>query len=100
MLSREEVYFLLNAERRYQDIQYDPNVELAPNITRGDFDLEPTPGIVLLDLYVQKAKSKWARQGVTGNLQSLQHVAKVAAIAIKILERATGSEKLLTTGLR
>lgn len=100
MLKREEVYFLINAERLYQDRNYDPNAVLSSGATRAERDLDVTPGLVLLDSYVRKAQDAWTDQKVGGSTPALQQVAKIAAIAVRILERAGGSEKLLTTGLR
>jgi hypothetical protein len=100
MLKRSEVYFLIDAERRYQDVTYDPNefVNDELTITVADLDKDPARGILLLDAYVRKAQDAWADRDA--NLPSLQYVTKIAAIAVRILERAEGSDKLLTTGLR
>lgn len=102
MLTREEAYFLINGERRYQDVTYNPDEVLTSGQTRAERDLDVTPGLVLLDSYVRKAQDAWTDRagGVGNNLPALQQVAKIAAIAVRILERAGGSEKLLTTGLR
>jgi len=102
MLKRIEVYFLINAERLYQDRTYDPNAVLTSGQTRAERDLDVAPGLVLLDSYVRKAQDTWTdRAGGTGNnIPTLQQVAKIAAIAVRILECAGGSETLLTTGLR
>lgn len=99
-MERGHVYFLIDGERRYQDTTYDPNkfVDDKLNITVGDLDKDPGRGILLLDAYVRKAEFAWAEQ--EGNIPALQYVAKIAAIAVRILERAEGSDKLLTTGLR
>lgn len=100
MMERGHVYFLIDGERRYQDATYDPNefVDDKLNITVGDLDKDPGRGILLLDAYVRKAEFAWAER--EGNIPALQYVAKIAAIAVRILERAEGSDKLLTTGLR
>lgn len=100
MMERANVYFLIDAERRYQDVTYDPNEFVDDNldITVGDLDKDPGRGILLLDAYVRKAQFAWADQN--GSTPALQYVAKIAAIAVRILERAEGSDKLLTTGLR
>lgn len=100
MLKRTEVYALIEAERLYQDSTYNPAKMLSSRQTRGERDLDVTPGLVLLDSYVRKAQDAWTDQKTGGSLAALQQVAKIAAIAVRILERAGGSEILLTSGLR
>ena len=103
MLSRFEVFDLVERERQYQDTNYDPRQLLSSGQSRGQRDLDVTPGLVLLDSYVRKAQDAWTdnkKIGNDGSLIALQNVAKIAAIAVRILERAGGSEKLLEKGLR
>jgi hypothetical protein len=99
MLTRTQVFALISNERAYQDVTYDPNEVLSTGVTRLQRDLDVTPGILMLEEYNAKARAAWvARKG--SDLPALQQIAKIAAIATRILERAGGSEELLTTGLR
>jgi hypothetical protein len=100
MLTREEVYQIVETERAYQDKTYNPNALLSSGQTRGARDTDVTPGLVLLDSYVRKAQDAWTDQKTGGSLKSLQQVAKIAAIAVRILERAGDSDELLNVGLR
>lgn len=99
-MKRDDVYFLINAERLYQDRTYDPNAVLNSGQTRAERDIDVTPGLVLLDSYVRKAQDAWTSKASQSNIPALQEIAKIAAIAVRILERAGGSEDLLVTGLR
>lgn len=80
MLKQEQVFELIKTEREFQE------------------DLDVTSHLVLLDLYLTKAKEAWNVKG--DNIPALQQVAKIAAIAVRALERAGGSEKLTVVGLR
>lgn len=98
-LSRADAYAVINQERRYQDSTYSPDEETVPGQTRRQRDIGVTPHILLLEEYVAKARAAWVnRKG--DDLPALQQIAKVAAIAVRALERASGSEKLLEKGLR
>jgi hypothetical protein len=99
MLARDQVYQLIDTERAYQDATYNPHEVLSTGVTRLQQDLDVTPGILMLEEYNGKARAAWvARKG--SDLPALQQIAKIAAIAVRILERAGGSEELLKTGLR
>jgi hypothetical protein len=99
MLSRQEVFDIIEDERAYQDKTYNPAQVLSSGQTREQRDLDVTSGLVMLDTYLHKAKDAWT--GQTGSsLASIQQIAKIAAIATRILERAGGTEELLTKGLR
>lgn len=99
MLSREQVYGLIDTEREYQDGNYMPYQITSSGLTRRERDLEVAPGLTMLSAYVRKAED--ARVNVKGDsTPSLQQIAKIAAIAVRILERAGGSEALLAKGLR
>jgi len=98
-MTRNEVYQIIDVERNYQNDKYPASVELSSGQMRRFRDLDVTPGILLLDAYVRKAQDAWV-ESASSNLKALQQVAKVAAIAVRILERAGGSEELLTKGLR
>lgn len=100
MLKRSEVFFLIETERAYQDGAFDPSTVLSSGLTRMERDKDVTAGLLLLETYVRKAEAAWANQKNGSNLKSLQQVAKIAALAVSILERAGGSELLLTNGLR
>ncbi len=97
MLTREQVFEVINTERAYQDSTYDPNQVLDSGSTRLQRDNDVTAHIVLLDAYVDKARKGWVGSG--SNKIALQQIAKVAAIAIRALERSGGSEQILN-GLR
>ena len=99
MLTREQVFTLINKERDFQDVNYDPNFVLSSGQTRAQRDLEVSPGVLMLEAYARKASDAWVNTKGT-NLSTLQQVAKIAAIAVRVLERAGGSEELLTKGLR
>lgn len=100
MLSREAVYQLIDEERAYQDANYDPGQYLPSGFSRILTEKEVTPGIVLLSSYVRKVEDTWTNTASNGNVPTLQQVAKIAAIAVRILERAAGSESLPSSGLR
>jgi hypothetical protein len=53
----------------------------------------------MLSAYVRKAEDAWVNTKGS-NLPAIQQIAKIAAIAVRILERAGGSEDLLIKGLR
>jgi hypothetical protein len=98
-LTREQVLILIDRKRDYQDKTYSPLEATSSGLTRQQRDLEVAPGILMLEEYVAKARKDWtAVDG--GQLHALQQVAKIAAIAVRILERAGGSEELLKEGLR
>ena len=97
-MTRAEAYQVIDTERTYQDDTYNPAEKLSSGVTRQERDLDVTSHLVLLDEYVAKAKTAWLAKG--DNKPSLKQIAKVAAIAVRALERAGGSEALLTEGLR
>lgn len=97
-MTREQAFEIITKERDYQDRTYNPNEVLSSGATRGQRDIDVTAHMVLLDLYIAKAKEAWNVKG--DNLPALQQIAKIAAIATRAMERAGGADKLLTTGLR
>lgn len=99
MMTREQVFEIINQERAFQDEVFDPEGVVSSGQTRAQRDTNVAPGILTLDCYVEKAKAAWLHTK-GDNLPALQQVAKLAAIAVRILERAGGSEKLLERGLR
>jgi hypothetical protein len=100
VLTREEVFIIIDRERDFQDVEYNPTAVIVPGgPTREQRDLLPAAGILLLEEYVRKATTAWAGQKGS-DFNSLRQVAKIAAIAVRILERAADSERLLTEGLR
>ena len=99
MLGRHEVYTLIDNERQYQDRTYNPDEVVSSGQTRQARDLEVSPGILMLHAYILKAEDAWVNTAKT-NLPALQQIAKIAAIAVRILEHAGGSEELLIRGLR
>lgn len=98
MMTRQQVFAIIEKERQYQDSVYDPEAIVASGQTRAQRDLEIATSITMLEVYIRKAGDAWVNLG--SNLLALQRVAKIAAIAVRALERAGGSEKLLTNGLR
>ena len=115
MLTKAQVSQIIETERKYQDETYNPNQLLISGQTRGERDLDVAPGLVLLDAYVRKAQDAWTNHkaaefdeqsgtfvniSADGSFKALQQIAKIAAIACRILERAGGSEALLNNGLR
>lgn len=98
-MNRDEVIHIINEERGYQDLEYDPDAVTSSGQTRRERDLDVAPGILMLEDYVAKARAAWT--GTKGNqLPALRQIAKIAAIAVRILERAGGSDELLRQGLR
>lgn len=97
-MTREQVFQIINKERDYQDTTYEPNKVLQSGQTRQQRDLDVTAHLVLLDAYVRKAKDAWVIPGT--NTPALKQIAKIAAIAVRALERAGGADILLSEGLR
>ena len=98
-LTREEVYYLIDNERSYQDRTYNPQQQVSSGLTREQRDKEVSPGILMLEAYARKASDAWVNTPVD-NLPALRQVGKIAAIAVRILERAGESHQLLEKGLR
>lgn len=99
MLTFDQVVEIVRQERLYQDGTYVPNEITSSGLTRAQRDLDVAPGIAMLSGYVRKAEDAWL-SSKGSNTAPLQQVAKIAAIAIRILERAGGSEVLIDAGLR
>lgn len=97
MLTRQEVFDLINKEREYQDGNYNPEAKVSNGLTRRQRDAEVS--ILMLEAYTRKASDAWVNTK-DSNIPALQQVAKIAAIAVRILERAGDSQELLKTGLR
>jgi hypothetical protein len=97
-MTREQVYKIIDDERAYQDKTYDPAKVLQSGQTRQQRDLDVTAHLVLLDAYIEKAKAAWVLPGT--NTPALKQIAKIAAIAVRALERAGGADVLLDEGLR
>lgn len=98
-MNRHEVYEVITTERNYQDATYIPDEKTSSGLTRRERDKEVIVGIAMLEDYILQARSAWVKTKGT-QLPALQMVAKIAAISVRILERAGGSEELLTKGLR
>lgn len=98
-MTRPEIYKVIDNERDYQDGFYKPDEKLSGGLgpTRRERDKDVTSHLVLLDLYINKAKQDWNVKG--DNRPALKQIAKIAAIAVRSLERASGSESILE-GLR
>ena len=99
-MSREEVFGIINRERTYQDRKFDPTEPTTCGLLRQQRDLCPAPGILLIEEYALQARKAWVDDRSGDDLPALQQVAKIAAIAVRILEQAGGSERLLRAGLR
>jgi hypothetical protein len=99
-MTQEQAVALVLRERVYQDKTYQPDRVLSTGVTRQARDLDPTAGITMLSAYVRKAEDAWVNMKDGDSTLAIQQVAKIAAIALRILERSGGSEKLLTAGLR
>lgn len=97
-MNRAQIYGIIDKEREFQDGTYSPNEKLTSGATRAQRDLDVTSHLVLLDIYLNKAKNDWNVKG--DNRPALKQIAKIGAIAVRALERAGGSEALLTEGLR
>lgn len=105
MLQRNDVYHIIDVERDYQDATYNPHEVLESGLTRMQRDLDITPTLTLLASYIRMADDAWTnskkvQNASGGTSNATQMLAKIAAIAVRGLERVGGSEKLLTTGLR
>ena len=98
MLSRGTVYTIIDSERQYQDANYKPSERTSSGLTREERDREAIVGIAMLEDYIQQARSAWTKTKGS-QLPALQMVGKIAAIAVRTLERAGGSEDLVN-GLR
>jgi hypothetical protein len=99
MMTREQVFELINREREYQSQSYVPDERISSGLTRRERDAEVSPGILMLEAYVRKATDAWVNTKGS-NTPALQQVAKIAAIAVRILEQAADSQVLLEKGLR
>lgn len=97
-MTREKAFEIVNLERAYQDGFVPEGETVGSGITRADRDKEVPPHILLLEAYAAKARDAWMIKG--SNKQALQQIAKVAAIAVRALERVGNSEELLAGGLR
>jgi hypothetical protein len=97
-MNRQQIYGIIDGEREFQDSMYNPHEKLTSGATRAERDRDVTSHLVLLDIYLNKAKNDWNVKG--DNRPALKQIAKIGAIAVRALERAGGSEALLTEGLR
>lgn len=97
-MTQDQALGLIKAERTYQDSTYQPDETLTSGQTRSERDKDVTAHLVLLDIYLDKAKQAWNLKG--SNTPALKQIAKIAAIATRALERAGGADVLLTEGLR
>lgn len=100
MLTRAQAIDIVNAEREYQDFNYQPDKVLSSGVTRQQRDLDVTSHITLLHAYVLKAQDEWVSMKSGDDIGALQQIGKIAAIAVRALERAGNSERLLVEGLR
>lgn len=81
MVSRSEVYAAIDSEREYQDRLWPEHGGASnPNpLTIGEF-------LVLLDDYLQKAKSQWTTERKP-EVQTLHIMRKIAGIAVNCMEQ-------------
>lgn len=96
-MTRQEIFTVISREREYQDTTRNPEEMLNSGVTRRQRDLDVSPHLVLLDLYVNKAKDVWNKKG--DNIPALQEIAKIAALAVRALE-CCGSADAVSGGLR
>lgn len=98
-MTRKDVFEVIDRERDYQDSTYSPDEQLSGGAgpTRRERDRDVTSHLVLLDLYIEKAKNDWNVKG--DNRPALKQIAKIAAIAVRALEEAAGADAVLE-GLR
>lgn len=99
-LTRAQVFDIIDAERDYQDVNYNPEYILTSGITRFIRDKDVTSHLVMLDTYLRDAQDAWTKMKNGDSTAALQQLAKIATIAVRALERAGGSELLLEIGLR
>ena len=113
-LTQEQAIDIIKKEREYQDKTFDPNAVLPSGLTRAQRDSEINSHLDLILGYAQDAQNCWVFSTKTtnavegnrehdpekGNLAALQQIAKIAAIALRALERVGFSEQLLEKGLR
>lgn len=106
MLTRSEIFDIIEKERLFQDTNYKPDEKLSSGATRRERDLDVASHLVLLDvtlhlvllsIYLRKAEEAWNVKG--DNKPALQQIAKMAAIAVRALEQA-GASEALKQGLR
>lgn len=97
-MRKDQAFDIVYQERNYQD-SFVPAGEVLPSgQTRAERDKGLTPHLVLLQVYTQKAMEAWTVKG--NDIQALKQVAKIAAIAVRALEKVGNSDVLLTEGLR
>lgn len=79
LATRKEVYKAIDDERRYQD-----NEGVGPRGRTDGKDKSVGDYITLLDVYVRKAADSYA--GNAGNEPALNHLRKIAALAVQAME--------------
>lgn len=87
MLSRAQVFEVIEKERQYQDATWPPH--------EGHAHSEHC--LVLVDGYIKKAQAAWLTS--QDETPVVQQLAKLAAIVVRALEKIEGSEVILN-GLR
>ena len=88
-MNRTDIFALINQERTYQDEKWSDREQYAVS----------APHVLLLDSYVQKAKDRWT--GSVSEVDVVQTIAKIAAIAVRALEEIKRPDvNLLEIGLR
>ena len=98
-MERQDAFVVVSREREYQDKTYNPQQVLASGLTREQRDKDVMGHLVMLDTYVRKAQDAWTN-GNGSSFESLRQIAKIAAIAVRAIERCADSERLVTEGLR
>ncbi len=113
-LTRNQAIDVIETERTYQDKTFSPYQVLPSGLTREQRDSEVLPHLALIQGYAEDAFKCWVFSRATtnavepnrehtaevGNLAALQQIAKIAAIALRALERVGFADQLLTKGLR
>ena len=80
MLSRDEIYALINTHRNEQDARWPRNVEENPNRAQYQFY---APHLLVLEEKVAKLRSNWYK---SDKEQLMSDFLAVAAIAVRALE--------------
>jgi len=82
--TRKEVYQVIDTEREYQNVTWENNG--VPNeLSLGDF-------ILLLEIYVQKTREQWAKEGEP-RINTLEVLRKVAGISVHAMEQHGAIER-------
>lgn len=76
--TREDVYATLDGERTFQNSRF-------PRGNLSDFSIGEE--LLLIEEYVRKARAYWTKEAAGEELDTLNSVRKIAAIAVRCLEK-------------